>query len=130
MKVISNVSDAQSFATDASVTIVAVHLVNVAMFHLDARLVERLALAGLVILAASVGRFLLANLTEVRWAGLSLLVGAPAVAAGVVLHAVPVLEGGFGASDYTGVAMLLAGTVLVVIGLKALVRPALVQTQA
>ena len=113
----SNTANLTSLATGWAVTVIAIHLVNVAIFHLAASLTERFALSAAVILATSGARFFLLGLKSQRREALALMVGLPTLGAGMAIHVTGLLEQGFGPSHFTGLSMLLAGAVLTLQGL-------------
>jgi len=105
-----------------AMAVIALHLVNASLFHLEARLAERIALASLsLVVICAAGSFYISEGNGWR-AALALALGVPAIIVGVGIHAIHVYELGVEESSFTGIPVLFAGLALTGIGGTLLVR--------
>ena len=105
-----------------AMAVIAVHLVNASLFHLEAPLGERLALAALsLVVIGAAGSFYVSEGNGWR-AAIALGLGVPAIIVGIGIHAIHVYELGVEESSFTGIPVLFAGLALTGIGGTLLVR--------
>ncbi|HWC31059.1 MAG TPA: alpha/beta fold hydrolase, partial [Dehalococcoidia bacterium] len=105
-----------------SLAVIAIHLVNASLFHLEDSVLERIAWAALSVFGVAVAAAAYGSLSNAGKGLLALAFGVPAVSFGLGIHAAHVYELGVEESSYTGVPMLVAGVILLVTGMTILVR--------
>ena len=106
----------------AAVSVVAAHLVASSLFFMDASHFERVFWAVVSTTVLGFATYVYSSLRPLARGVVCVVIAVPAITVGIGIHAVHVYQVGVHESDYTGIAMLVAGPVLLVAGSTFLVR--------
>jgi uncharacterized protein len=105
-----------------AVAVITVHLINASLFHLDAPLSEKLAWSALAITVDAAVSVFYSGMSHWQRGFFLLAYGLPGLSVGIAIHVLHTYELGVEGSSYTGLPMLVAGAILVVIGSTTVVR--------
>ena len=112
----------QAVAVRAALGVIAVHVTNASLFHVDAPFYERAIWLVAVVAACAAAAYYFPTQARATKGAIALGFGVPAMLAAFGIHASQVYQLGLHGSDFTGIPMLAAGLLLTGVGLTALVR--------